>query len=118
MEFVKGKQGLETIIKIHSFRELSPTTLNELQRKFGTVRVELVVPNRTDKGMDTYTPRTYKRLYAKICELTEGIDDNLDDPLKFLFIYRRLTRNVVYDYQAAKLNKKKKLDIKYITSCM
>lgn len=113
MEYVRKAQGIETIIKINNFNELSPAALKQLQEKFGTVRVQLVVPNRTEKNLDSYSPRTYKRLYNKVLELTDGIDDRLDEPLKFLFIYRRLTRNVVYDYPAAKIPRKQNPEPRY-----
>ena len=113
MEYSKSAQGIETIIKIKNFNELSPSVLKQLQERFGTVRVQLVVPNRVEKNLDTYSPRTYKRLYNKLLELTDGIDDRLDDPLKFLFIYRRLNKNVVYDYPATKFPRKKNPDPRY-----
>ena len=113
MEYVKSAHGIETIIKINSFKDLSPTVLKQLQEKFGTVRVQLVVPNRVEDTLDIYTPRTYRRLYYKLQDLTDGIDDRLDDPLKFLFIYRRLSKNVVYDYPATKFPRKKNPDPRY-----
>lgn len=113
MEFIKKAQEIETIIKINNFNELSPSVLKQLQERFGTVRVQLVVPNRAEKNLDIYTPRTYKRLYYKLQELTEGIDDRLDDPLKFLFIYRRLSKSVAYDYAASELSKSHKQDPRY-----
>ena len=102
MEILKDKNGLGTILKIHSFKDLTPAELKLQQQKLGTVGVKLVVSNRNDKMLDYYTPRTYKRLYKKMDELLEGIEDNLDDPLIFLFTYRRINKYVSNDHISGK----------------
>ena len=106
MEIQKDNKGLGTIIKIHGFKDLTPAELKLLQQKFGIVGVRLVVPNRLEDEIEYYTPRTYCRLYNRILELVDGIGDDLPDPLKFLFIYRRLNRNITYDFSAAEITDK------------
>ena len=101
MEILKDKNGLGTILKIHSFKDLTPAELKLQQQKLGTVGVKLVVSNDDEQMLEYYTPRTYKRLYKKMNELLEGIEDNLDDPLKFLFTYRRINKYVSNDHTSS-----------------
>lgn len=49
MEILKDKNGLGTILKIHSFKDLTPAELKLQQQKLGTVGVKSVVSNRNDK---------------------------------------------------------------------
>lgn len=48
-----------------------------------------------------YSVDDYKKIYLKLNELIEGIDDNWSNAKKFVMIYKRMTENIEYDYIAA-----------------
>ena len=55
----------------------------------------------------TYSFDEFFEIIEKIEELTSDIPDNIDEPLKFYIIYRRIIENILYDDEY--IEKKKKL---------
>lgn len=52
------------------------------------------------KNKNTYSVGDYKKIYQKLLELTEGIDDNWSKTKKFVYIYNRVSSQIEYDHIA------------------
>lgn len=83
-------------IEINSIAELSIDELEKLEKKEKINRITVLGHHKT-----SVSPRDYKRIYRKMQELTDGIQQDWSRTKKFVLIYRRISRNIVYDYAAA-----------------
>ena len=83
-------------IEINSIAELSIDELEKIEKKEKINRITVLGHHKT-----SVSPRDYKRIYRKMQELTDGIQQDWSRTKKFVLIYRRISRNIVYDYAAA-----------------
>lgn len=86
------------VININYISELPIEKLNERinkGEKIDGIRVTSEIGHSI-----TYSIKDYKKIYKKMNELIDGIDQNWSNEKKFVIIYKRITANIKYDYMA------------------
>ena len=97
------------VVKIRNVSELPIEKLQEFIDN-GTNIEKIKIISEVGHTIE-YSIEEYKKLYEKLIELVEGIDDNWSKAKKFAIIYKRISQNIEYDHVAiykGKLNAQKR----------
>lgn len=97
------------VVEIRNVSELPIEKLQELIGNGENVE-KIRIISEVGHTID-YSVEEYKKLYEKLLELVDGIDDSWSKAKKFTIIYKRISQNIEYDYVAiykGKINRSKR----------
>lgn len=89
-----------TTVFIETVADLSIQELEELEEQHQITNVGIKGDYSCRYESEPYSLSEYKQIYAKLEEITQGIDDEWSVTKKFIYIFRRVSMGIDYDYIA------------------